>query len=153
MTEVKKKSERSDAALTPEWRIAYPFVHERRTKRADGAPIKSPSFDMTVLAAANGNDALSVSNDFGGDIDLLLTDIVMPRMDGVKLSEAFAAARPETSVVFMSGYAFPENRIEGKMPDDALFIAKPFQEEKIKQILERALQRRDERLKEEAEKP
>lgn len=50
MTEVKKKYERSDAALTPEWRIAYPFVHERRTKRADGTPIKSPSFDMTILA-------------------------------------------------------------------------------------------------------
>lgn len=50
MTVEKKKNERSESKLTPEWRSAYPYVHVRRTKRADGAPIKNPTFDMVLLA-------------------------------------------------------------------------------------------------------
>lgn len=62
MTEVKKKSERSDAALTPEWRTAYPFVHERRTKRADGTPVKNPTFDMVLLAPKLNADPTQCAN-------------------------------------------------------------------------------------------
>jgi hypothetical protein len=43
------KSQRSDAVLTPEVRIAYPFVHEKRTKRANGTPMPKPRFDSVLL--------------------------------------------------------------------------------------------------------
>jgi hypothetical protein len=62
MSDVKKKSQRSDATLTPEWRTAYPFVHERRTKRADGAPIKHPTFDLTILAPKLHSDPSQCPN-------------------------------------------------------------------------------------------
>jgi hypothetical protein len=43
------KSQRSEAVLTPEVRIAYPFVHEKRTKRANGTPMPKPRFDSVLL--------------------------------------------------------------------------------------------------------
>lgn len=49
MTEVKHKSQRSDSKLTPEVRIAFPFVHEKRTKRANGELLKTPRHDAVVL--------------------------------------------------------------------------------------------------------
>ena len=58
-----------------------------------------------VLAAVNGVDALDVASRFGGRIDLLLTDIVMPQMSGTDLARRLAAIRPELRVLYMSGYS------------------------------------------------
>ena len=101
---------------------------------------------MEVLTAGNGNQALVVQDDYDGDIDFLLTDVVMPGMDGVKLSEMFRSVRPDSSIVFMSGYPFMDGRKDILVPEGEPFISKPLQEDKIRQILERALQRRKERL-------
>lgn len=85
------------------------------------------SLGAKVLCAKDGNEALAVQDDFEGKIDLLITDVVMPHMDGVKLAGMFRSLRPETKVIFISGY--PANREIGAVytfPDDANFIAKPF---------------------------
>jgi len=101
---------------------------------------------MEVLDANNGNNALVVQDDYEGDIDFLLTDVVMPEMDGVKLGEMFKSVRPEANIVYMSGYPFMDGRKDIKVPKEAPFISKPIQEDKVKNVLERALQRRRERL-------
>jgi len=101
---------------------------------------------MKVLSATNGNDALLVQDEYDGKIDFLLTDVVMPEMDGVKLGELFSSVRPDSSVIYMSGYPFMDGRKNIQVPQGAPFISKPMQEDKIRQILERALQRRDKRL-------
>jgi two-component system, cell cycle sensor histidine kinase and response regulator CckA len=56
-----------------------------------------------VIQAVGGVDALAKARDHAGPIDLLLTDIIMPDMDGNELGEAFNAARPDTKVLLMSG--------------------------------------------------
>lgn len=101
---------------------------------------------MKVLPAANGNDALRLQADYDGDIDFLLTDIVMPGIDGVQLSDLFASERPQTNVVLMSGYPFLDGGRPMDVPDGVDFLRKPFREDKIRQILERALVRKAERL-------
>lgn len=56
-------------------------------------------FEMKVLRAGNGNEAFALQQDFMGEIDFLLTDVVMPEMDGIALAEVFARRRPQTNVI------------------------------------------------------
>jgi two-component system, cell cycle sensor histidine kinase and response regulator CckA len=57
-----------------------------------------------VLEARDGADGLRRSQEHGGEIHLLLTDVVMPEMTGPELARRFAAQRPSTRVLFMTGY-------------------------------------------------
>ncbi len=79
----------------------------------------------TVLEAENGEDALHVSNRYHGDIDLLLTDVVMPKMGGAELAEKMMKLYPEIKVLFMSGYT--ENTIvkQGILTAGVNFVHKP----------------------------
>ncbi|MBI5017600.1 MAG: response regulator [Deltaproteobacteria bacterium] len=58
-----------------------------------------------LILAASGPDALSRSAEFGGEIALLLSDVVMPGMDGPQLADELRARHPRLKVIFMSGYA------------------------------------------------
>jgi FixJ family two-component response regulator len=74
---------------------------------------------------------------------LLLTDIVMPRMNGKELSQHLESTRPEMRVLYMSGY--PDNTIvhQGMMDPGIHFIAKPFSAEdltlKVREALDDAM--------------
>jgi CheY-like chemotaxis protein len=57
-----------------------------------------------VLQAEEGRQALEVASRHDGPIHLLVSDLVMPRMGGRELAERLVAARPQTRVVFVSGY-------------------------------------------------
>ncbi|MFP3913153.1 MAG: ATP-binding protein, partial [Desulfobacteraceae bacterium] len=79
-----------------------------------------------VLAAANGEEALKIIQGFEGEIRLLLTDVVMPRMGGWELVERVRTLRPEIKVLYMSGYpgrTFFESDIARS---ENSFIQKPF---------------------------
>lgn len=80
---------------------------------------------MTVLEAENGSDALVVQDEYEGNIDLLLTDLVMPGMSGVKLSDMLTSLRPDTQVMFMSGYPARGQDAKVELPEDAVFMPKP----------------------------
>jgi len=71
-----------------------------------------------VLMAGDGIEALALSRELGEPIHLLLTDVIMPGMDGRELAERMMVARPDTRILFMSGYADPP------IPDDIL-LEKP----------------------------
>ena len=79
-----------------------------------------------VLAAADGEDALRVSARHVGDIHLLLTDVVMPRMNGRTLALELSRVRPTMKVAYMSGYTDDAIVHHGVLDAGTHFLAKPF---------------------------
>jgi CheY-like chemotaxis protein len=79
-----------------------------------------------VLAAASAEEALLVAEQHQGDIDLLLTDVVMPGKSGKELSIDIATMRPSTKVVFMSGYSQDLIVHQGVLEEGVHLVEKPF---------------------------
>ncbi len=80
----------------------------------------------TVLAARDGTSALAMAARHDGPIDLVLTDVVMPEMNGVQLVALLKAERPDVSVLYMSGYADDDGARRGIESASAVFLPKPF---------------------------
>jgi CheY-like chemotaxis protein len=82
-----------------------------------------------VLEAGSGNQAAEIAQHFQEPIHLLLTDMVMPGMNGRAIAEKLRRIRPEIKVIFMSGYTgFGPS---GELDSDALFLAKPVTREAL----------------------
>jgi two-component system cell cycle sensor histidine kinase/response regulator CckA len=85
----------------------------------------------TVLHARDGREALRLAEAYENKIDLILTDLVMPEMGGRELVEALTASRPETRVLYMSGYTDKSGEA-GKLTSGRHgFIDKPFPPEAL----------------------
>jgi PAS domain S-box-containing protein len=80
----------------------------------------------TVLAAGDGSEALALSAAHEGDIDLLVTDVVMPGMSGQEVARRIAAERPSTRTLFVSGYNVDAIQQQGVLAPGAGFLEKPF---------------------------
>jgi CheY-like chemotaxis protein len=96
----------------------------------------------TVLEAANGSDALNVVRDRAAEeIHLLFTDVVMPQVGGRELAEQLKTIRPNTKILFTSGY--PDSTIiyQGLLDPDVDFIAKPLSPStvarKVREVLDK----------------
>jgi PAS domain S-box-containing protein len=92
-----------------------------------------------VLTAADGQAALEVAARHQGRIDVLLTDVVMPRLSGPELAERFVAARPGALVVFMSGHADEGADPRGRIRRAAAFVQKPEGLDDVAGLLRRLL--------------
>ncbi|GAA4598924.1 PAS domain S-box-containing protein [Actinoplanes octamycinicus] len=79
-----------------------------------------------VLAADCGAKALEVAARHHGEIDLLLSDVVMPGMLGKELAERLTGVRPTTRVLYMSGYAQPVLASKGNLDPGVVLLEKPF---------------------------
>jgi two-component system, cell cycle sensor histidine kinase and response regulator CckA len=79
-----------------------------------------------VLEASDGEEAEKIAGGFNGRIDIMMTDVVMPGMNGRELAERLLAIRPEMKILFTSGYT--ENVIvhHGIIDEKVNFIAKPY---------------------------
>jgi PAS domain S-box-containing protein len=93
----------------------------------------------TVLEASDGEKACEVSRKFGAEIHLLLTDVVMPGMNGPALAEQLVAQRPNTKVLYISGYT-GQAVGQGVLPAGSNFLTKPFTRDRLAQKVREALQ-------------
>ena len=80
----------------------------------------------TVLQANDGQDALSVARTFGSPIQLVVTDVVMPRMSGGQMAKELAGIRPEMNILFVSGYASQTILDHQVVNVDSNFLQKPY---------------------------
>jgi two-component system cell cycle sensor histidine kinase/response regulator CckA len=92
-----------------------------------------------VLDAADGPGALQVAERHEGPIHLLLTDILMPGMNGGELARRLLLARPGLRVIFMSGYSDEAITTNGVLTPGAKFLQKPFSIEELTCRLREAL--------------
>jgi CheY-like chemotaxis protein len=80
----------------------------------------------TILEARDGLEAIEVALQYSGRIDLLITDLVMPRMSGRELAASLAQARPEMRILLMSGYSDEVMMRQGMLQATFAFVQKPF---------------------------
>jgi nitrogen-specific signal transduction histidine kinase/CheY-like chemotaxis protein len=81
-----------------------------------------------VITAASGPEALKIARNYQGEIHLLVTDVVMPHMLGKEVAEQVLLIKPETEVLYMSGYARPVLASQGRLEPGVALVEKPFSE-------------------------
>jgi signal transduction histidine kinase/ActR/RegA family two-component response regulator len=84
-----------------------------------------------VLLASDGHEATEVASAEAGEIDLLVSDVVMPTIDGLKLAEILRKTRPALRVLFVSGYPNEAIARRGALAGDVHLLAKPFSAEQL----------------------
>ena len=84
-----------------------------------------------VLAAGEGSEGLRLCNEHAGPIDLLITDVVMPRMGGAELASLLEVESPGTRVLFISGYTNDAISRQGILDNSLAFLEKPFTPEAL----------------------
>jgi two-component system cell cycle sensor histidine kinase/response regulator CckA len=93
----------------------------------------------TVLEATDGYEALRVIEQHASEIDLLLTDVIMPLMNGRELATRLKAIRPGTKVLYMSGYTDDVLAFHGLSQPEIDFIQKPFTPSELAEKVETVL--------------
>jgi YesN/AraC family two-component response regulator len=93
-----------------------------------------------VLEASDGVQALQIASAHKGDIQLLITDVVMPRLSGRELAARVSAGRPGLKVLYISGYTDDSIFRHGVLEGGMSFLQKPFNLKalaaKVREVLE-----------------
>jgi two-component system, cell cycle sensor histidine kinase and response regulator CckA len=98
-------------------------------------------FGYGVIEASGGHQALGILEREGGRVDILITDVILPGMDGPELARRSAELRPELPVLFISGYTDAEMVRRGLLETGQPFLQKPFTPEAISREIARLLRK------------
>jgi CheY-like chemotaxis protein len=98
------------------------------------------NFGYKVLSTTRPKEAQKMAEEYGGEINLLITDVVMPEMNGRQLSEQLQSLYPQLKTLFMSGYTANVIADRGILDEGIHFISKPFSPKemaaKIREVLD-----------------
>ena len=97
----------------------------------------------TILSAATPLEAIEIARQHTGEIDLLLTDVVMPEMNGCDLAKQLRSITPDFKILFMSGYSGDVIANTDVMTEGTNFIQKPFSLKNLKTMVRNILNRSD----------
>lgn len=124
--------DQSPAVVKPETVIPIPRGNETILLVEDEEQVRRAAVEVLnvlgyqVFEAGNGNQAIQLAEIYTQPIHLLLTDVVMPKMNGKELAEKVKALHPETAILFMSGYTDDIIAHHGILEENISFIGKPF---------------------------
>jgi len=93
------------------------------------------SWGYRVTSARNGREAMDIAEEHKGEIDLLVSDVTMPEMDGPELAQKLKAKRPSLRVILLSGYS----QVQIVLQRGWKFIQKPFRSQDLKAAVEDSL--------------
>jgi PAS domain S-box-containing protein len=97
-------------------------------------------YGYTVLSAGSPAEAIAISKNRAGRIDILVTDVIMPGMNGRELSRVLSAQRPDLRVLYMSGYTDAAIAHQGILEAGTAFVSKPFTPDvlarKVREVLD-----------------
>jgi two-component system cell cycle sensor histidine kinase/response regulator CckA len=135
-------AERADEALVPRGTEMVLLVEDEPLVREVASDILHAQ-GYIVLEAINGEDALRVVQEHAGaNIDILITDAVMPRLSGKALAEQVSSLYPSIKVLFISGYATDAITHHGQLAPGTNFLSKPFTRvafaRKVREVLDAA---------------
>ena len=96
---------------------------------------------FTVIAASSPEEAIRIVKEQGDNIDLLITDVIMPNMNGWDLSQYLLSLNPRLKYIFMSGYSANHITPSGVLDKGLHFIRKPFSTQDLSSIVLKALEK------------
>jgi len=98
-------------------------------------------YGYVVHRAANGVEALDICRKLDEPLDMVITDVVMPRMGGVELAHSLAELWPDTPILFMSGYHEELTLSRGELRQQNVYLQKPFRPadllKRVREMLDR----------------
>jgi CheY-like chemotaxis protein len=120
-----------------------PVAHETILVAEDEAVVREmvvaalERLHYRVVVASTGEEAVRLIDRLGDDIDLLLSDVVMPGMSGLDLYDRALRVRPDLKAIFMSGYT--ALAIGRKIPDGITLLEKPFSAARLNDVVRATL--------------
>ena len=112
---------------------------EPAVRRVTSGLLKGKGY--TVLIAESGDDALEIAANYSGDVDLILTDVVMPGLQGPELVASLLELYPRAAVLFVSGYMDPDRFGDLNLNERRSFLQKPFSTESLEHEVSEILNR------------
>jgi two-component system, cell cycle sensor histidine kinase and response regulator CckA len=93
----------------------------------------------TVLEAANGAEAIELCKHYPATVHLLLSDVIMPQMNGQELAHRLQQARPDIKVLYMSGYTADALGPRALLAADRVLVQKPFKPDSLTRRVRQAI--------------
>ncbi|MCA1793693.1 MAG: response regulator, partial [Desulfobacteraceae bacterium] len=141
-TEMDEKIPGKRIALSPRGSGETILIVEDESTILEMLEVMLKSLNYTILTAASPSRAMDMARSHAGQIHLIITDVVMPEMNGRDLAEKLSALYPDINILFMSGYTANVIAHQGVLDDGVAFIQKPFSMadlgEKVREVLDMA---------------
>jgi two-component system, cell cycle sensor histidine kinase and response regulator CckA len=123
------------------WETVLIVEDQEGVRKATRAALSG--YGYQVLDAANGLEAVAAAQEHAGEIHLLLTDVVLPGMNGKQVAERLRPLRPDLKVLFMSAYSASLIAQHGVLEAGVAYISKPFDRDrlaaKVREVLNRPI--------------